>query len=156
MSVDAKTHRSLAVEANNSTWEILGIPTEERTAEQVEEMTRRAYAAAYHWIRAEGFSPANEARASWLLSRVWVVQGQGELALHHAQRCLTVCDVNDLHDFDRAYAHEALARAHALLGQHDDAARNVAIARDVPIADAEDKSLVDADIASEPWFGFTS
>jgi hypothetical protein len=54
MSIDAATHRTLAIDANNSTWEILGKPVNEITDVEAEEMTRRAYAAAYHWQRAEG------------------------------------------------------------------------------------------------------
>ena len=90
MSIDPATHRKLAVNANNATWEILGKTPNEISEDEAEEMTRRAYAAAYHWHRAEGAGPENEARASWLLSRVWVVRQNGELALHHARRCLAV------------------------------------------------------------------
>ncbi|MFM7127156.1 MAG: hypothetical protein ACKOYO_09905, partial [Actinomycetota bacterium] len=86
MAIDPATHRTLAVDANNSTWEILGKPLNEISGDEAEDMTRRAYAAAYHWQRADGATPANEARASWLLSRVWVVLGNGDLALHHARR----------------------------------------------------------------------
>ena len=153
MSIDPATHRKLAVDANNATWEILGKELTEISDDDAEEMTRRAYAAAYHWQRAEGASPANEARASWLLSRVWVVRQNGELALHHARRCLAVCESAGLVDFDLAYAHEALARSFAALGSAEQARHHLAIARDVPIADTEDRTLVEADLAGEPWFG---
>jgi hypothetical protein len=153
MSIDSTTHRKLAVDANNSTWEILGKALNEISEDEAEEMTRRAYAAAYHWQRAEGASPVNEARASWLLSRVWVVRQSGELALHHARRCLAVCESAGLVDFDLAYAHEALARSFAALGDAKQARHHLAIARDVPIADSEDRTVVEADLAGEPWFG---
>jgi hypothetical protein len=154
MSIDPATHKKLAVDANNATWEILGKELSEISDDDAEEMTRRAYAAAYHWQRAEGASPANEARASWLLSRVWAVRQNGEVALFHAQRCLAVCESAGLMDFDLAYAHEALARSFAALGVAEQASRHLAIARGVPIADAEDRTLVEADLAGEPWFGF--
>lgn len=152
MSISPAEHRKLAVEANNSTWEILGKPLNEISPADAEEMTRRSYAAAYHWQRAEGASPANEARASWLLSRVWVVQQNGELALHHARRCLTVCETEGLGDFDLAYAHESLARSFACLGDVVQARVHLAAARNVTVADPEDRALVDADLAGEPWF----
>lgn len=152
MSIDAATHRKLAVDANNSTWEILGKPLNEISEDDAEEMTRRAYAAAYHWQRAEGASPANEARASWLLSRVWVVKGNGSFALHHAQRCMAVCESAGLVDFDLAYAHEALARSFACLGDETNAQLHLELAREVPIADDEDKAIVESDLASQPWF----
>lgn len=104
MSVDPSTHRAVAIEANNATWERLGRPEDERTPADAEEMTRRAYAAAYHWDRAEGSGPANTARADWLLARVWAVRGEGTLALHHARRCLHTCDTAGLTGFDLAYA----------------------------------------------------
>ncbi len=116
-------------------------------------MTRRAYAAAYHWQRAEGRTPANSARADWLLSRVWAVQGVGAQAMSHAERCMATCESASLADFDLAYAHEALARAHACLGRISEAKRHKEFAAQVPIADPEDKVLVDGDLASEPWFG---
>ena len=153
MTVELPVHRMLAVEANNSTWEILGKPLDEISEADAEEMTRRAYAAAYHWQRAEGATPANGARADWLLSRVWAVRGNGALALHHAHRCFQTCESASLVDFDLAYAHEALARAHACLGDREAARRHRTLASEVPIADGEDKSIVDTDIASEPWFG---
>ena len=153
MTVESSVHRSLAIEANNSTWEILGKPFDQISKTDAEEMIRRAYAAAYHWQRAEGAIPANAARADWLLSRVWAVCGNGALAMRHAQRCFDTCESNSLVDFDLAYAHEALARAHACLGDREEAKRHRTLASEVSIADAEDKSMVDSDIASEPWFG---
>jgi hypothetical protein len=143
----------LAIEANNVTWEILGRAEDERSPDDVEEMTRRAYAAAYHWDRAEGSGPANAARADWLLARVWVVRAEGTLALHHARRCLATCDTAGLADFDLAYAHEAMARALACGGDAEAARRHLASARAVPVADPEDRALVEADLAGEPWFG---
>lgn len=153
MSVDPADHRKLAVDANNSTWEILARPADEISEDDAEEMTRRAYAAAYHWQRAEGATPANEARASWLLSRVWVTQRNGELALRHARRCLAVCESAGLVDFDLAYAHEALARSYACLGDMGHALHHHVTSGEVPIGDPEDRTLVEADLATEPWFG---
>ena len=153
MQIDPATHRTLAVDANNSTWEILGKPLNEISGDEAEDMTRRAYAAAYHWQRADGATPANEARASWLLSRVWVVLGNGDLALHHARRCLAVCEEAGLVDFDLAYAHESLARSFACLGDVEQARQHLSTARSVPIADPEDQALVEADLVGGPWFG---
>src|SRR3954454_3974628 len=65
---DAEWHRFQAVEANNSTWELIG--RDRRSADETEDMLRRAYAAAYHWDRAAGRTPGNGARADWLLSKV--------------------------------------------------------------------------------------
>ena len=155
MTVEPSVHRSLAIEANNSTWEILGKPVDQISPEEAEEMTRRAYAAAYHWQRAEGSTPANSARADWLLSRVWVVRGDGTQAMNYAKRCMATCEASSLADFDLAYAYEALARAHACLGQAPQAKQYRESAARVLIADSEDKEVVDSDLASEPWFGIS-
>ncbi|MFZ9483478.1 MAG: hypothetical protein ACO3AV_11315 [Ilumatobacteraceae bacterium] len=153
MTVEPSVHRALAIEANNSTWDILGRPLGEIGQADAEEMTRRAYAAAYHWERAEGVGPVNSARADWLLAKVWIARANGEVALHHARRCLDVCGAEGLVDFDLAYAHEAMARALACRGSLDEAAEHRRLATAVPIAEADDREIVEADLAAGPWFG---
>lgn len=153
MTVDAATHRRLAIEANNSTWEILGEAPSTIEPAAAEEMTRRAYAAAYHWSRAEGSSITNEARADWLLAKVWIARGNADVALHHASRCLAACERGALADFDLAYAHEVMGRAHAALGHRSLAVQHRDLARAVAIADADDREQVIRDLAAEPWFG---
>jgi len=153
MPIEPSDHRALAIEANNSTWDILARPLAGISPDDAEEMTRRAYAAAYHWDRAEGTGPANSARADWLLAKVWIARGVGEVALAHARRCLDVCGTAGLVDFDLAYAHEAMARSLACLGDLVAAADHRALAAAVPIAEADDREIVEADLAAGPWFG---
>ena len=78
--------------------------------------------------------------------------GHGELALHHAQRCAAhVADAGDAAaDFDRAYVHEATARALACLGRHDEARAELAAARAIEIADEEDRKIVEATSTANP------
>jgi uncharacterized protein YndB with AHSA1/START domain len=143
--VVADWHRVQAVEANNSTWELLDV---DRTERDDEELLRRAYAAAYHWDRAAGRTAANEARATWLLARAWSALGEGERALRDADRTLETCERAGLTDVDLAYAHEARARALAVLGRAADAAAAFERARSVQVADPEDRVIVDADLAA--------
>ena len=145
---DGEWHRFQAVEANNSTWELIEQP--DRDAEGDEDMLRRAYAAAYHWDRAAGRTPANTARADWLLSKVQLLAGHPETALHHAARCLACCETHGLVDFDLAYAHEAIGRALKALGQDEEAAGSWAAARAVPIADEDDRRHLEQDLAVGP------
>lgn len=140
-------HRRLAIHCNNTTWEMIEA---ERSAANDEEMLRRAYAAAYHWQRAEGAGPANEGRALWLLAKVHRLAGLPERSLHYADACLALCRVRGLVDFDLAYAYEARARALAALGRLDEAAADWAAAKAVPIADDEDRALVESDLAVGP------
>ncbi len=141
-------HRTMGIEANNSTWEL--IEKADRTPEDDEDMLRRAYAAAYHWERAKGRGPANDARAVWLQSKVQLLTGQAERALHYGDRCLALCTEHGLVDFDLAYAHECRARALKALGRDAEATEEWARAKAVPIADPEDQAILDGDLAVGP------
>jgi hypothetical protein len=141
-------HRSQAIEANNSVWELLGDDPPDVT-----ELLGRAYAASYHWARAADRTAANAARASWLLSRCHAVLGHGELALHHADECASAVAEAGLEDFDLGYSHEARARALAALGRDVEARVELDAARSVTIADEEDREIYESDLASPPWFG---
>ena len=137
-------HRAQAVECNNSTWEMIEA---ERTPENDEEMLRRAYASSYHWARAARRGPANDARAAWLLAKVQLLVGQPALSLRYADRCMSACQEHGLADFDLAYAYEARARALKALGDDEGAAQNMEAAKSVPIAEDEDRKILDADLA---------
>ena len=141
------------ITANNSTWELLD--GRQLSADEVDDVLGRAYAAMYHWQRAARRGPETRGEGSWLVSRVHAVLGHGDLALHHADRCRQVVEDAELGDFDLAYAHESRALALACLGRLDEAAVELKAAHAVPIADPEDKAILDADLASDPWYGLT-
>ena len=151
-SIGPAEHRMLAIEANNSTWEFLDREPGSLSVLDSEEMTRRAYAAAYHWSRAENATVINEVRASWLIAKVWIHQSRGDLALPISIRCIDLCLANNIADFDLAYVYEAKARSLACIGDLDGASEAKHIASLVVIADEEDRKLVQADLAKGPWF----
>jgi uncharacterized protein YndB with AHSA1/START domain len=151
VDMTAEEHRSKAIEINNSVWPL--IESADRSVDDDAEMVRTAYAAAYHWGHAARATVANEARSEWLISRVLCLAGHGEVALFHADRCAAAVRRGELGDFDLAYACEARARALAALGRMDEARVEYDAAHAVPIADDEDREIVAADLASEPWFG---
>lgn len=140
--------RQLAGDLFNRTWTLLELPA--RTPEQGDELIDTAHASAYHWLQVG--TAANRARSQWQLSRVYVVLGRPEPALHHAHRCLAWCEANPeaLEDWDLPYAHEALARAHALAGDADEARRHADRARELAsgVAGAEDREHLEADLAT--------
>jgi uncharacterized protein YndB with AHSA1/START domain len=138
-------HRAQGIDANNSVWELLGTP--DRSAAENEELLRRAYASAYHWSRARGAGPENEARALYMIGRAQLAVGHGELALEYGDECLAQCNEFGLADFDLAYAHELRARSLHAVGRTDEADTELATAHAVPIADPEDKAILDADLA---------
>ncbi len=151
--VDGAAHRRLAIDANNSTFELLD--GRSHSSEEADELLQRAYAAAYHWRRADGAAPINQSRAAWLVGRAHAVLGHGDVALHHAERCAALLAEAGEHaaDFDRAYAHELRARALACLGRLDEAGDEYDRAAAVEIADADDREIVQADLAAPPWYG---
>ena len=151
--VEGNWHRAQAIDANNSVWGLLD--GRDHTAAEADDLLQRAYAAAYHWQRASGGGPINSARAAWLVSRAHATLGHGEVALHHAQRCadLTEAAGGDAADFDQAYAYEARARALACLGRLDEAGEHYRRAAAVEIRDEQDRSIIEGDLAAEPWFG---
>ena len=150
MDVNPSTHRALAVAAFNSTWDVLEVDDEERSADATEEMVRRAYAAAYHWQRAEGYTTVNEARSLWMLSRVWRASGNGDMALHYAQRCWAVTEESNLIDFDLAYACDAMARALAMTGRSSEAFQWWERAMAVEVKNDGDRQQLLSDIGIAP------
>lgn len=140
-------HRAQGIECNNGVWEMVGA---ERTPDNDEEMLRRAYASAYHWQRAARRAPVNEVRAVYMLAKAQLLAGHPELSLRYADRCLAGCVEHELVDFDLAYAHEARARALDALGRTDESLAAWTVARAVPIADPDDREIVDGDFADAP------
>lgn len=148
--VGRQAHNAFAKECNNATYRLLA--KEDRTAAETETMIDMAHAAKYHWAEGGG-TPTNQVRADYLCSRAYAFAGRSEPALHHARRALAKAEELGLTDFDLAYVHEAMARALACAGDTDAARAELALATAVAIADAEDKEIIDADLAMPPWYG---
>jgi DNA-binding transcriptional MerR regulator len=146
--LDDATHRQVGVALFNHVWTLL--ENEQRTAEQDIEMVHAAHASAYHWMQVG--TAANRARSEWQCSRVYAVLRRPEPALWHARLVLEICEREGIGDWDLAFAYEALARAHAVAGDADEAARWLEQARNAAAAVAEDddRELVLADLETIP------
>ena len=147
-SLDPETERRLGADLFNKTWTLM--EKTDRTAEDDDEMVHCAHASAYHWQQVG--TPANRARSEWQCSRVYSVLGRPEPALRHARRCLEICEASPdaLEDWDLPFAYEALARASATAGDAAATSEYLALARAAggPIADEEDRALLEADLAT--------
>jgi hypothetical protein len=77
--------------------------------------TLRCPCVALHW--GEIGTPLEFERGEWQISRVYAVLNRPAAAIHHAHRCLALCEANQIGDFDLAFAYEALARATAVAGE---------------------------------------
>ncbi len=140
--------RQLAVGLFNGVWSLM--ETEDRTPAQDDRMLHMAHASRYHWEQVG--TAANLARGEWQCSRVYAVLGRPEPALHHARRVLAICQEHGIGDWDLAFAHEAIARAHAVAGDEVAARASVqaALAAAADIEHAEDRDLLLADLQTLP------
>ena len=149
-TLDPETHRALAAGLFNRSWDLLEI--EDRTARQDAELIDTAHASAWHW-RQVG-TAANEARGHWMLARVYSVLGHGAEAVFHARRANEVLDLGGagIEDWDRPAAAEAMARALVATGDLAGAAEWKARAAELldAVSDAEDRSVVEGDLAALP------
>jgi DNA-binding transcriptional MerR regulator len=147
-SLDRETHRQLGVDLFNKTWTLM--EKESRSVEEDDEMIHCAHASAYHWMHVG--TAANRARSEWQCSRMYTVLGRAEPALHHARRCLEICESEPaaLEDWDLPFAYEALARAYAVAGDAVEMSRSLERARALgaAIVDDDDRALIEADLAT--------
>lgn len=143
-SLEPEERRQLAADLFNHAWTLMGRTG--RTPEQDDEMLHAAHASRYHW--GEVGTPANRARGEWQCSRVYTVLGRAEPALHHARRCLEVCQAHDLVDWDIAAAWEAVARAQWVAGDRASSLEALARGREAlaGIVDPEDRMVIEADL----------
>jgi DNA-binding transcriptional MerR regulator len=145
-NMDPDARRTLAADLFNHVWTLL--ETSDRTPSQDDEMLHAAHASRFHWGEVE--TGARLARGEWQCSRVYAVLGRAEPALHHARRCMEICREEGIGDFDMAFAHEALARANRVAGDHEAAEDHLRLARAAAddVADEEDRALVLSDLAT--------
>ena len=148
--LDLATRRALAVGLFNYTWTLL--ENANRSPDQDDEMLNAAHASRYHW--GEVGEAVNLARGEWQVSRVYAVLGRGEPALYHARRCIELNEANEegREDWDLGSGYEAMARAHAVAGDRaaSEEWKARAIAELATIADAEDRQVLEQDIATLP------
>jgi tetratricopeptide (TPR) repeat protein len=145
-AVSSEDRLRLAAQLFNDVWSLL--EKTERTPEEDDAMLHAAHASRYHW--GEVGTIVNLVRGEWQCSRVYSMLGRAEPALHHARRCLELCDRGSIGDFDLAYAYEALARAHLVAGDEVEAGRYLDRAREAgrEIADDDARELLAADLSS--------
>jgi hypothetical protein len=136
----------LGVDLYNDTWRLLV------SREDDDELLHQAHASAYHWLKAPECEPRNRARSEWLCSRVYAILGRAEPAMHHAKRCLQLCEQHpdNVEDWDLAFAFEAIARAYRIVGNEDEARRYEQLGREQAevIADPEDRESLLRDLSS--------
>jgi hypothetical protein len=132
--------RQLGVDLYNGLWPLM---ERERTPDEDALLIHQAHASLWHWTQVG--TANNLARGEWMCSRVYAVLGRVEPAMWHARRCVEIA--TSCGDWDLAIAHEAVARAHAIAGETDQARAEIALGRGVPIAEDGDREIVEKDLA---------
>ena len=69
-------------------------------------------------------------RGEWQISRVYSTLSRPEPALYHAQKCLEICQENNLKTFELAFAYEAMTRAYGVAGNEEKQAKYHSLARE--------------------------
>lgn len=131
-------HRKQAVQAFNATWDLMDKPS--RNEEDTLKMIHLAHTSRYHW--GEIGTELEYARGEWQISRVYSIVNCPERALFHANASLNYCISANIHDFDRAFAYEAIARSYYLLNQLEDYKTyyELALVESDTIKEVEDKT----------------
>lgn len=137
-------HRQLGVDLFNATWGYLDQP--HRTPDDDAAMLGTALASWHHW-RQVG-EPKNFSISDWQVSRVLAVLGEGHLARRYGEMSLRWAAEHDLSPFYAAYAHEAIARAAAVLGDERARGEHVAKGREAAaqVHGEDDRATVLADL----------
>jgi hypothetical protein len=145
---EAEAHRKFAVAAFNATWGLLD--KTDRTPEDDAAMILTTFASRYHW-GAIG-TPLEFERGDWQISRVFAVLNKPEPARHYAQSCLDICLKNGFKDFDLAFAYEAMARAHAVVGDKAETDKFLKLAYEAAekIETKEDRDVFLAELKTVP------
>ncbi len=153
--IDPATRRALAAGLYNRCWKLLEVP--DRTPEQDSELIHCAHASRYHWGEVAD-SPARLWRGEWMCSRVYSVLGRAEPARWHARRALALVEASAdavdpaVEDWDRPAVYEGMARASFVAGEAADGAAWKARAAELAaaIADADDRDIIEQDLATLP------
>lgn len=141
----ASWHRTFAPRAFNETWALLD--ADELTREQEEEMLAATFAQRYHWYSVG--TERNMAIADWQVSRVAAVLGYEDLARRFGERSLELSVEYSLDPFVEGFAHEAIARAAAIVDDIETFTYHLELARAAlaAVEDDEDREILQADLA---------
>jgi len=147
---EQECHRRFAIDTFNLTWQLLD--KTDRTEEDDERMVHAAHASRFHW--GEVGTAIQAERGEWQISRVYSVLNRPEQALHHAKRCLAICQEYGIKGFDIAFAHEAMARAYAVAEDSAQCKMHIQLAKKAgqQIEEEEDRDLFLSELETIPGY----
>jgi hypothetical protein len=118
----AEWERDVAKALFNGTWTLIDKP--DRTGEDDIQMLLSAMASRWHWGRVGG--PEQVANGDWQVGHVASLIGFGTVALVFANRNLALALAEGWDGWRLASAHEGVARACSVLGDHEGLKRHYA------------------------------
>lgn len=132
----------------NATWDLIDKP--DRTGEDDINMLLSAMASRWHWGQVGG--PEQLATGDWQVGHVSALIGLGKLALIFANRNLAAAIAGGWDGWRLASAHEGVARACAVLGDHEGLNRHfaeaeAALARE---PEEEEREIIAAQLKTIP------
>ncbi len=137
--------RSPAVTLFNEAWTYIDM--EQRSADDDRAMLAAALGSLACWRKAG--DAKNFSISDWQVSRVYALLGDAETAKHYGESALQQASDSKLGPFYAAFAHEALARAGLVAGDHSVSRRHIASATAFAgrVDSEEDRQLLDAALA---------
>lgn len=136
-------HRYFGVEFNNKAWTYF--EKESRTADEDDDMTMIAHSSLLHWKLFSGGTIVNVQRGEYMVAKAYCLAGNKEEALSHANKCFLITESNldEMKDFDIAFAHEIMAIANRLCGNEDEFNEHKELAekKGNEIKDEEDRKI---------------
>ncbi len=140
----AAAHRYFAADCFNRAWDL--IEKKDRTEEDDRMMVALSYASIFHWTNRPDCDSRKLSVGYWQASRVQALIGNPREAARLGGICRSYSQ--GLPPFFVAYAHEALGRAHKLMGDRAETERHLAEAQRqlVLVTDEHDRSLLEADL----------
>ena len=121
----AAAHRHFAAACFNRAWDLIEKP--DRTPEEEHLMVALSQASIYHWLNRPDCGRTNLSVGYWQASRIQAILGHADKARRLGEICLEYS--RDLGPFHQGYAHEALARAACVAGDHERQESHLAQAR---------------------------
>ncbi|MCH7762611.1 MAG: hypothetical protein IIB95_02570 [Candidatus Marinimicrobia bacterium] len=140
----AELHKHFSIHCFNKAWEL--IDKTDRSEEETEEMVHYAMASLFHWSKREDCTERHKSIGCRQVSRCYALAGDLDQAERYGKLCLEFSENEE--PFYLGYAHETLARVHALNGNTKEKGKHLNIARSLSetIKDKEEKELLLADL----------
>jgi hypothetical protein len=149
MDIDvAAAHAHFAVACFHEAWALM--ERTDRTPEDDLELIDLVHASLHHWRRRPDVAPRHLAVGTWQVARAYALVGRPAEAARWGAASLRYAVDHDLPPFYVGYAHEAMARAAALVGDRAALDRHLAAAAGQAdrVEDREERALLEADIGA--------